>query len=351
MLHKVMILVILSLLLSSCGVPSVSQQSSVSSSFQKVQLTGTGSTFVAPLLSEVFSEFDKSTSIQVNYQAISSGGGIGQLIAKTVNFGVTDVPFNQMEMKSAIKSGGEVIEMPITLGAVAMVYHLPQVVTPLRLNGSLIADIFLGKIRRWNDPYIARLNPDIQLPNLPIRVIYRSDASGTTYQFTDYLSRVNSAWEKNVGVGKAVSWPVGIGGKGNAGIAMAVRAIPGSISYLEYSFALSSHLQYGELENRSGTFVYPSGSSIAAAANHFQVITPANFSIVNAVGTKSYPICAYSWVAFYRKQQNPIVKAELQQMLHWLIVNGQQNARSLGYVTLPIHIRYSDLSLLRRNWG
>ncbi len=351
MLHKVMILMILSLLLTSCGVPVISKQSAASSPSQKVQLTGTGSTFVAPLLSEVFSDFYKSTSIQVNYQAISSGGGIGQLIAKTVNFGATDVPFNRIEMQSAVNSGGKVVEMPITLGAVAMVYHLPQVHTPLRMNGSLIANIFLGKIRRWNDASIARLNPGVKLPSLPIRVIYRSDASGTTYQFTDYLNRVSPVWKKYVGVGKAVSWPVGSGGKGNAGIAMAVRAIPGAISYLEYSFALSSHLQYGELENRSGAFIFPSVSSIAAAANHFQTITPTDFSIVNAAGVQSYPICAYSWVAFYRRQQNPVVKTELKQMLNWLVVKGQQNARRLGYVPLPNRIRHADLSLLRRNWG
>ena len=351
MVQKVFILVILSFLISSCGVPVVSHQSSASWASQTVQLTGTGSTFVAPLLSEVFSDFYKSTSIQVNYQPISSGGGIGQLIAKTVNFGVTDVPFNQMEMKSAVKSGGEVVEMPITLGAVAMVYHLPQVHTPLRLNGPLIADIFLGKIRRWDDPSIAHLNPVVKLPDLPILVIYRSDASGTTYQFTDYLNQVSSVWKNDIGVGKAVSWPVGIGGKGNAGIAMAVRAIPGAISYLEYSFALSSHLQYGELENKSGAFVFPSSASITAAANQFQVITPKDFSIVNADGLKSYPICAYSWVAFYHRQQNSVVKTELEQMLQWLVAKGQQRAGGLGYVTIPNHIRQLDLLLLRRNLG
>ena len=347
---KVTVLVILSFLVSSCGIPATTSQGAVTAKSKMMQLTGTGSTFVDPLLSVIFSEYYQATSTEVNYQPISSGGGIGQIIAKTVNFGVTDVPFNHVEMVSAVQSGGPVEEMPITLGAEAIVYHLPQVSTPLQLDGQLITDIFLGKIHRWNNASIARLNPDVKLPNLPIRVIYRADASGTTYQFTDYLSHISPVWKSDVGVGKAVSWPVGIGGKGNAGVAMAVRSIPGAISYLEFSFAKSSHLQFSWIKNRSGKFVGPNFSSITAAANQSNIITPENFSIVNAPGRNSYPICAYSWVAFYRIQQSPIIKSELNQMLRWLVTKGQTYARQLGYVPLPKRIRQTDLSLLRGNW-
>jgi len=308
------------------------------------QLTGAGSTFDYPFFSKAFYEYSqKHAALTVNYQSIGSGGGIQQFIAKTVDFGASDVPMNEEELKRA---GGAVLQIPVTLGGEAMGYNLPGVGKGLKLTRQLIADIYLGKVTKWNDPKLVQLNPGVKLPNMPITVVHRSDGSGTTYIFTDFLSHVSAEWKQKVGAGKSVQWPVGIGGKGNEGVAGQVRETPGAIGYIELAYVLENQMTYAQVQNKAGKFLYPSIKTVAAAAATKPNVSATDFSIVDAAGADSYPISGYSWVIVYKKPTNPGRAKLVRDVLRWLVTDGQKVAESVDYVPLPQNVQHRALSII-----
>ncbi len=308
------------------------------------QLTGAGSTFDYPFFSKAFYEYSqKHADLTVNYQSIGSGGGIQQFIAKTVDFGASDVPMNEEELKRA---GGDVLQIPITLGGEAIGYNLPGVGKGLKMTRQLIAEIYLGKVTKWNDAKIARLNPGVKLPNMPITVVHRSDGSGTTYIFTDFLSHVSPEWKQKVGAGKSVQWPVGIGGKGNEGVAGQVRETPGAIGYIELAYVLENQMTYARVQNQAGKWLYPSIKTVAAAAATKPNVSATDFSIVDAAGADSYPISGYSWVMVYKKPTNPGRAKLVRNVLTWLVSDGQKVAESVDYVPLPQNVQHQALSII-----
>ncbi|TAM59185.1 phosphate ABC transporter substrate-binding protein PstS [bacterium] len=306
------------------------------------QLTGAGSSFDYPLFSKAFYEYGQHhNDVTVNYQSIGSGGGIQQFTAKTVDFGASDVPLNTEEYKRAEAAGGKVLQIPIALGGVAVVYNLPGVTQGLRLSGPVIADIYLGKIAKWDDAAIAKLNPKVKLPSEPIVVVHRSDGSGTSYIFTDYLSSVSPEWKSKVGVGKSVQWPAqnSVGGKGNEGIAGQVRETAGAIGYVELAYALQNSMTYAQLENSARAFVSPTVNSVRAAAASKPNVSPADFSIVNRPGAASYPIAGYSWVMVFAKPSDAARGKQIKEVLEWTVTAGQSIAASLDYVPLPANVQ------------
>lgn len=311
--------------------------------FAATQLTGAGSTFDYPFFSKAFFEYSKvHGDVQVNYQPIGSGGGIQQVTQRTVDFGATDVPMNADEVKAAEASGGPVLQVPVALGGVSIVYNVPGMSSGLRLDSSVVADIFLGKIAKWNDGRIAKLNPGKKLPNTPIVVVHRSDGSGTTYIFTDYLSNTSGEWKSKVGTGKNVSWPAqsAIGGKGNEGVAGQVNNNPGAIGYVELAYALQNKMAQATLKNAAGKFVEDSAGSVRTSAATKPEVSPTNFSIVNAKCAACYPIVGYSWAVLYRNPQDKTRGKLLQSILQWLTGPAAQKlAASLDYVPLPENVQ------------
>lgn len=302
---------------------------------QGISLVGAGSTFDYPFFTKAFAVYGKSHSVSVNYQGVGSGAGIQQFTARTVEFGATDVPMSQVELKAAEKAGGPVIQIPIALGGVAIAYNLPGVSSGLRLTGPVIAQIYLGKITTWNDPAIVHLNPGMKLPSMKITPAHRSDASGTSYIFTDYLSQVSSTWKSTVGTGKAPNWPAGVGGKGNPGVAAVVQQTPGAIGYVELAYVIQAHMTDAKVQNAAGNFVTPTLTSVSDAAAHFSNVTPTHFSIVNAPGATSYPICGYSWVLLYRSHPSGANGRALRALMAWTATTGQRYAKGLDYAPLP----------------
>ena len=310
-----------------------------------VSLVGAGSTFDLPFFTAAFKAYARSHHVSVNYQGIGSGGGIQQFTTNTVDFGATDVPMNAAELEAATRTGGAVVQIPVALGGVAIAYNLPGVGRGrLRLDGSTWARIFMGRISTWNDPAIARLNPALKLPHLSILPVHRSESSGTTYITTDYLTSVSSEWAKTLGKGKVVSWPTGLGGKGNPGVAAAIKQHPGAIGYVELAYALANNIPYLALENKAGAYVLPSQGTVGAAAAQFPHVSAKTFSIVNAPGRTSYPIAGYSWVLL---RQHPRRNgAALVQLFHWTVTSGQSYAAQLNYVALPMAVQLQALRAL-----
>ena len=304
------------------------------------QLTGAGSTFDYPLFSKAFYAYNQQHSdLTVNFQPIGSGGGIEQFTQGTVDFGATDVPMNADELKRAAKP---VIQVPVALGGEAITYNLPGVGSNLRFTRQLLADIFIGKVTNWNDKSIAKLNPKVKFPNLPIIVVHRSDGSGTTYIFTDFLSSVSSAWKSKVGTGKSVQWPAAssVGGKGNEGVAGQVRNSPGAIGYVELAYALENHMDMALLQNRAGKFLACTMDTVRAAAATKANVSATNFSIVDRAGANAYPIAGYSWVVIYKGTANKAHARQLHDILEWLVgPQGQSIAGSLKYVPLPGNVQ------------
>lgn len=312
--------------------------------FASTQLTGAGSTFDYPFFSKAFYEYSQSHSdVTVNYQSIGSGGGIQQFIAKTIDFGASDVPMNEEELKLA---HGPVLQVPVTLGGAAMGYNLPGIAKGLKLSPELIAKIFLGEVTKWNDPQIVKLNSGLKLPDMPITVVHRSDGSGTTYIFTDFLSSVSSEWKQKVGAGKSVQWPAGLGGKGNEGVAGQVRQTTGAIGYIELAYILENEMTYAQVGNKAGKFVYPSIETVAAAAASKPDVSATDFSIVDAPGDNSYPISGYSWVMLYEKPTD-VARAKLvKATLQWLVTKGQAVAKAVDYVPLPDNVQKHALKII-----
>lgn len=312
--------------------------------FASTQLTGAGSTFDYPFLSKAFYEYSQQRSdVTVNYQSIGSGGGIQQFIAKTVDFGASDVPMNAEELKLA---QAPVLQVPVTLGGAAIGYNLPGIGKGLRLTRQLIADIFLGKVTKWNDPAIGKLNSGMKLPDMTITVVHRSDGSGTTYIFTDFLSRVSQEWKQKVGTGKSVQWPAGLGGKGNEGVAGQVRQTPGAIGYIELAYVLENEMPYAQVENKTGKYVYPSIETVADAAATKPEVSATDFSIVDASGADSYPISGYSWIMLYEKPSDAARAKLVKQTLEWLVTKGQSVAKSVDYVPLPDNVQKQALKVI-----
>jgi phosphate transport system substrate-binding protein len=306
-------------------------------------LTGAGSTWDYPFFSKAFYEYGKTHGdVQVNYQSIGSGGGIQQFTQRTVDFGATDVPMNANELKAAEAGGnGPVLQVPVVLGGVSVAYNLPGI-NALRLTPAVLVDIYLGKISNWNDPAIDKLNPKEKLPNMAIVVVHRSDGSGTTYTFTDYLSHVSAEWKSKVGTGKSVTWPApsAVGGKGNEGVAGQVTNSPGAIGYVELAYVLQNHMPQAALQNAAGKFVADSPEGVRAAAATRPNVTPTDFSIVDARCAACYPIAGYSWAVLY---SNPADKARgkiLKELFSWVSSpDGQKVAGSLDYVPLPTNVQ------------
>jgi phosphate ABC transporter phosphate-binding protein len=299
------------------------------------RLDGAGSSFVYPMMSKWASEYQKAKGVKVNYQSIGSGGGIQQMTAKTVNFGCTDAPLNDEQLEKAKQEGGEVVHIPLVMGGVVPIYNLPDV-QELRFTGPVLADIFLNKIKKWNDPALTKLNPNAKLPDQEILVVHRSEGSGTTYIWVEYLSKVSDEWKKKVGVGTSVNWPTGAGAKGSEGVSGAVARSPGSISYVELIYALQNKIKYGSVQNREGNFVEPSLESVTAACNAAltNIRADLRYSLTDAPGKDSYPISGTVWAVVYVDQPAGKGKAVVD-FLRWVTHDGQAFAKALQYATLP----------------
>ncbi|HZI78087.1 MAG TPA: phosphate ABC transporter substrate-binding protein PstS [Vicinamibacterales bacterium] len=315
---------------------------------QTIQINGAGATFPNPIYSKWFSEYNKlKPNIRINYQPIGSGGGIRQVTAQTVFFGATDGPMTEEQILAA---PGKILHLPTVLGADVPVYNLPGVSGELRFTGAVLADIFLGKITKWNDPVLVKLNPSAKLPATDITVVHRSDGSGTTYIWVDFLAKTSPEWKKRVGVATSVNWPTGVGGKGNEGVSGLVQQVPGSIGYVELIYALQNKIAYGAVQNLAGEFVRASVPSVTAAAAGAVAKMPADFrvSITNAEGKGAYPISSFTWLLLY---ENPKDKAQSKAMvdfMKWALADGQKFAAELGYAPLPAEVIKMELAALAK---
>lgn len=300
-----------------------------------LMINGAGATFPYPLYSKWFYEYSNANpGLRFNYQSIGSGGGIRQITAGTVDFGATDAPMTEEGMK---KLPGTILHIPTALGAVVPVYNLDGVPAGLKLTPDVLAGIYLGKITRWNDPRIAEWNKTVTLPNSDIVVVHRSDGSGTTDIFTNYLTTVNAEWRAKVGRAPAVKWPAGIGGKGNEGVAGVVKQTPGAIGYVELAYARQNKMKIGSLRNKEGRFVIPTLEAISAAAAGPAKSMPADFrvSLVDAPGKESWPISGLTWILVYKDQKDEARGKAMVQFLKWAIKDGQRMAAALDYAPLP----------------
>ena len=301
-----------------------------------VALTGAGATFPDPIYKKWFQEYNGKTGTQINYQAIGSGGGIKQFTEATVDFGATDSPMKDDQM-AAVQ--GNVVHLPTVMGAVVLTYKLSGLgTTRLKLDGATIADIFLGKVTKWNDRRIAGANPGAKLPNQDILVVHRSDGSGTSFIFTDYLSKVSAEWKTKVGAGPAVSWPTGLGGKGNDGVTQQVQQSEGAIGYVELIYAISNQLGYAEVKNAAGNFVEPSMASVSAAAASatFTPDTDFRVSITDAPGADAYPIASFTWLLVHTDMADEAKARSLKGFLDWMVTDeAQAMAEQLHYARLP----------------
>jgi phosphate transport system substrate-binding protein len=305
---------------------------------QSVDLTGAGATFPYPIYSKWFSDYANSSGVKINYQSIGSGGGIRQLSEQTVDFGASDSPMSDQEMVNA--KGGPVLHFPTVMGAVVITYNVPGSRRPLNFSGDVIADIFSGKITKWNDARIVAQNRGVTLPNSEILVVHRSDGSGTTYILSDYLSAVSASWSRTLGKGKEIKWPVGLGAKGNEGVAGQVKQTPGSIGYVELAYAKQNSLAFANLKNAAGRYITPSIASVTAAAAGAKLPKNTDYrvSIVNAAGRDSYPISSMTWILVYQNQPDAVKGAKLVNFLRWAYKDGEKAASSLDYAPLPAPI-------------
>jgi len=354
-MHRSMFVLAALVVASACGDSSKSAAGKDSSAAQRTgapattsgaDLTGAGATFPYPLYSKWFDAYDTKSGVKINYQSIGSGGGIRQLSELTVDFGASDAPMSDAELAKA--KGGPVLHIPTALGAVVIVYNLPELGAPLKLTGDVIAAIFQGQITKWNDARIAALNPGAKLPATDILVVHRSDGSGTSYVFTDYLASVSPAWAAKPGKGKEVQWPVGLGAKGNEGVAGQVKQTPGAMGYVELAYATQNKMNMASVKNAAGEFVAPSIASVTAAAAGAAGKLPANtdyrVSIVNAPGAGVYPISSFTWIIAYAKQADAAKGKKLTDFLRWGLMDGQTMEATLDYAPLPEAMRTALLT-------
>jgi len=306
-------------------------------------INGAGSTFDNPAFTTWFAAYSKQDpSVHFNYQSIGSGGGIKGLLDQTVDFGASDAP---MKDEAMAKAPYKILHLPVVAGSVAITYNLPN--NPkLKFDADTLTGIYLGQITNWNDAKIAALNPDAHLPDLPIVVVHRSDGSGTTFIFTDYLSAVSPAWSSSVGKNVSVKWPAGIGGKGSEGVSGQVKQLPGAIGYVEQAYADQNKLPVAELKNASGEFVAPSAEAASKAMATATVPEDFRFSMVNAPGAGAYPIAGASWVLIYQKQTKPEIGRKLVAFMKWAVTEGQKLTPGLSYAPLPENVQQREIKLL-----
>src|SRR6266545_112121 len=342
---RVLGVLVVAALLSACGggqtppqgqaSPALPGQGSATSEGGGGQINGAGATFPYPIYSKWFSEYAKShPDVRINYQSIGSGGGIRQLTAQTVFFGATDGPMTDDQLRTA---PGPILHLPTVLGAVVPVYNVPGLTGDLKFSGPLLADIYLGKVKKWNDAAITRENPGAKLPATDIAVAHRSDGSGTTYIWVDYLSKISPEFKDKVGVATSVNWPVGVGGKGNEGVAGVVKQTPGAIGYVELIYALQNHIPYGAVKNKAGTYLKASLESVTAAAAASATSMPADFrvSITDADGKDAYPIASYTWILLYQSPTDKDKARKMVAFMRWAITEGEAFTKDLGYAPLP----------------
>lgn len=316
------------------GSSDKSGSDSTSTNSDDKTLLGAGSTFVYPLFSKQFSEYNKLTGLKINYQSIGSGGGILQLTNKTVDFGDSDAPLTE---EQAQKMGVAVLHIPMCSGAVVVSYNLPEVKDTLKLNPEVLADIFLGKITKWNDPKISAINPGVQLPSTPIVIAHRSDGSGTTNIFTDYLSKISDEWKSKVGKGTSVNWPQGIGGKGNEGVAGLIKQTPGGIGYIELAYAVQNKMSFAKIQNKLGNYITPNIASTSAASD-VQLPADSKIFLGNTDAANGYSISGFTWALIYQEQNyNNRAQSRAQdlvKLLWWNIHDGQKYCEGLNYAPL-----------------
>jgi phosphate transport system substrate-binding protein len=298
----------------------------------QLMINGAGATFPYPIYSKWFDEYAKvDPSVRFNYQSIGSGGGQKQILAQTVDFGASDGP---MSDDNLAKAPGKLLHIPTVAGADVVAYNLPG--NPaLKLDGNAIAGIFLGQIKKWNDPKITALNPGVTLPDQEIVVVHRSDGSGTTYIWTDYLSKISPEWKTKVGTNTSVNWPTGIGGKGNEGVAGQIKQTPGALGYVELIYAVQNKMPYADVKNPAGNFVKPSLESVTAALATADIPDDFRFSMTNAPGQDAYPIAGATWLLVYQQQENAAKGKKLVEFLKWSLTDGEKMAKDLQYAPLP----------------
>jgi phosphate transport system substrate-binding protein len=302
-----------------------------------VALNGAGATFPYPIYSKWFSTYAAKTGVKINYQSIGSGGGVRQISEGTIDFGATDAPMSADEMSKA--TGGAIMHIPTVIGMVTIAYNVPEITVPLKLTGETVADIFLGKIKKWDDPRIAATNPGVTLPSRDILVVHRAEGSGTTFVFTDYLSAVSPEWASGPGRGKDVQWPVGLGARGNEAVSAQVKQTPYAIGYIELAYAKQTGLPVAHIRNPAGQFVEPTPATATAAAEaamaSFGDTTDYRVSIVNASGANAYPISSFTWLLVYRQQANATKGKQLTDFVRWALTEGESQAAELHYAPLP----------------
>jgi phosphate transport system substrate-binding protein len=312
-------------------------------------LTGAGATFPYPVYASWFNRYGSATGIYINYQSIGSGGGIAQLAAGTVDFGATDSPTPVPELA---RDGATVTYVPTVVGAVSVAYNLAGVREPLRFDGATLADVYRGRVTRWDDARIAALNAGVKLPATGIVVVHRADGSGTTDAFTRYLAAASQAWRAGPGTGTAVSWPTGLGARGNEGVAAQVKQTPGAIGYVEYTYALQNRLPSAALRNPAGAFVTPSVQAMSAAAHAVAATLPpgSDFRVplVNAPAPDAYPLASFSWIVLRVPRGDATRAGRLRAFLRWALTEGAEDARALAYAPLPDALRDSVLARLAR---
>ncbi len=299
-------------------------------------LNGAGATFPYPIYSKWFNEYhNEHSNIEINYQSIGSGGGIRQLQAGTVDFGASDMPLNDEQMAQFKAKNVTVLHVPTVLGAVVPAYNVPGLSGDVKFTPDVLADIYLGKISKWNDPRITKVNPGMNFPDQPITVVHRSDGSGTTFIFTDYLSKVSSDWKNTVGSNTSVKWPLGMGGKGNEGVAGYIRQLPGSIGYVELIYAIQNKIQFGSVRNSSGNFIKASLETTTAAAEGIKMPADFKVSITNPAGKNAYPIASFTWLLIPTNPADANKGKILKDFLFWMLDKGQTMTEALSYAPLP----------------
>ena len=332
------------LLLGAAIVVAVAAQVGIAA----LQLTGAGATFPYPIYSKWFDEYHKlHPDIEVNYQSIGSGGGIRQVTDGTVDFGATDGPMNDEQIKAfKDKHGFGILHFPTVIGAVVPSYNLADVKGSLKFTPNTLAGIFLGKITKWNDPELVKTNPAANLPNAGIVVAHRADGSGTTYVWTDYLSKVSDEWAKTVGKGTAVKWPVGLGGKGNEGVAAIIKNTPNSIGYVELVYALRSDMPFGEVRNKAGKFIKADLASASAAAAGVAMPDDFRVSITDSAAPDAYPIASFTWLLIPERISDPAKKATIVKLLNWVLTDGQSMTSKLSYAPLPKSVTAKEVKAI-----
>jgi phosphate transport system substrate-binding protein len=342
--------------LSGCSAPAVAPAKPPAPS---VNLTGAGATFPAPLYTKWFDEYNKLTGVKVNYQAIGSGGGISQITEGTVDFGASDGIMTADQISKAETRSGPILHIPMTSGAVALIYNVANIGGQLKLSGDVLANIYLKKISKWSDPAIAALNPGLKLPDAPIAVVYRSDGSGTTYIFTNYLSRVSPEWKGKVGNATSVKWVGDIGGEKSAGVAGQVQQIPNSIGYVELAYALQNKLAIATLQNAAGKFIEPSLAATTRAAEGINLPDDMKVMLTNSSNPDAYPIVGFTWLLVYVNQKGQAKGEALVKTMWWAIHDGQKYTEALSYASLApaavvkaenaiLSIKYQGQPLLSR---